>query len=67
MASLLHSFSQMAVYSTLSPGTCSLVWTGGVIKYLREIFDPNFHSLHILYTCWVTLDQSLSIVAILTF
>lgn len=68
MASLLHnSFSQMAVYSTLFPVTCSPVWTGEVIKYLREIFDPNCHSLHILYTCWVTLDQSLCIVTILTF
>ena len=68
MASLLHnSFSQMAVYATLSPVTCSPVWTGEVIKYLRETCDPSCHSLRILYTCWVTLDQILYIVTILTF
>ena len=57
----------MAVYATLSPVTCSPVWTGEVIKYLRETFDPNCNSLRILYTYWVTLDQILYIVTILTF
>lgn len=47
----------MAMDSTLSHATCSPVWTEKIIKYLRELFDPPSHSLHML----VTLEQSLFI------